>query len=156
MVAAILGGMPSVRDTRQVRTTGQLFAVIDDPREGAAALADLQRAGVPQDRLTLLRGEEGAARIDASGDRSVGARIRQVLSFTIADQMPDFAVYEAAVLDGRSVIAVRVADQTETSSAREILRAHGAHFINRYGSWMTEELDVWRGPELDIPALLRR
>ena len=148
--------MPSDVRKRQVRTTGQLFAVVDDPREGAAALAELQRAGFAPDRLTLLRGEEGAARIDASGDRSVGARIRQLLSFTMADQMPDFAVYEAAVRDGRSVIAVRVADQAETARARGILRAHGAHFINRYGSWMTEELDMWRGPELDIPALLRR
>lgn len=148
--------MPRDAAERQIRTTGQLFAVIDDPREGAAALADLQRAGFAQERLTLLRGKEGAARIDASGDRSVGARIRQLLSFTMADQMPDFAVYEAAVLDGRSVIAVRVANQAETAAAREILRAHGAHFLNRYGSWMTEELDLWRGPELDIPALLRR
>ena len=97
------------------------------------------------DRLTLLRGEEGAARIDASGERSIGARLRQLVSFAIADQMPDFAVYEAAALDGRSVIGVQVDDDAEKETARGILKARGGHFINRYGSWMTEELDVWRG-----------
>jgi hypothetical protein len=148
--------MPTVRSRHQVETTDQLFAVIDDPRAGASALADLQRAGFATDRLTILRGEEGAARIDATGDRSVGARLRQLLSFTIADQMPDFAVYEAAVLDGRTVIAVKVTNESDKLAAREVLKSRGGHFINRYGSWMTEELDVWRGPELDIPALLRR
>ena len=148
--------MPSEQVQRQVGTTDQLFGVIDDPREGATALAELQAAGFAMDRLTLLRGTEGAARIDASGDRSTRARLRQLLSFAIADQMPDFAVYEAAVRDGRSVIAVRVTSDADKASARAILKEHGGHFINRYGSWMTEELDVWRGPELDIPSLLRR
>jgi hypothetical protein len=148
--------MPSERVKRQVETTGQLFGVLDDPRQGPPALRALRHAGFDQDRLTLLRGEEGAARIDATGDRSLGARLRQLVSFTIADQMPDFAVYEAAVRDGRTVIAVKVADEAEQSIACDILKAHGGHFINRYGSWMTEELDGWRGPELDIPALLRR
>jgi hypothetical protein len=149
--------MASKPVARQVATAGRLFAVVDDPRDAAAVLAALKEAGFPTSDLTVLRGEEGAARIDAIGARSgVAARIRQLLSFTIADQMPDFAVYEAAVLDGRAVVAVRIRRDEEKDRARAILRERGAHFLNYYGRLMTEELDLWRGPELDIPALLRR
>jgi hypothetical protein len=38
----------------------------------------------------------------------------------------------------------------------ERMRAIGAHFINFYARFATEELDPWRGPELDLPGALRR
>jgi hypothetical protein len=54
------------------------------------------------------------------------------------------------------VIAVRVADGARKRAVHEVLRAHGAHFTNYYGPLATEELDLWRGPEPDIPGVLRR
>ena len=78
------------------------------------------------------------------------------MSFTLVDQMPDFILYEAALLDGRAVLAVRLTSTETKLTARQILHDHGAHFINFYGRFATEELDAWRGPELDIPDILRR
>ena len=117
----------------------------------------LRRAGVPTDQVTVLRGLEGAARIDATGATTgLLARLRQAVSFTIADQMPDFVLYEAALADGRAVLAVPVASDEAKDAVRQILLRHGAHFINFYGRFVTEEMEVWRGPELDIPSLLKR
>jgi hypothetical protein len=36
------------------------------------------------------------------------------------------------------------------------MRELGVHFINLYARFATEELDPWRGPELDLPSVLRR
>jgi hypothetical protein len=78
------------------------------------------------------------------------------MSFTLVDQMPDFVLYEAALLDGRAVLAERVTSTEAKLAARQILHDHGAHFINFYGRFVTEELDPWRVLELDIPDVLRR
>ena len=130
---------------------------MDDPAEEPGLLTDLGRTGVRVDDVTILRGPEGAARIDATGVATgIGARLRQALSFTMVDQMPDFIVYEAAVVDGRTVVAVPVGSDDAKLAVRNVLRSHGAHFMNFYGRFATEELDLWRGRELDIPGYLRR
>jgi len=148
-------GRPPV--SRQVRATGQLFAVVDEPRDAPDIVRALVESGVPRDDVTMLRGDEGAARIDAMGARTgLVARLRQTLSFTMVDQMPDFVLYEAAVLDGRTVIAVRNGSDSGRAAAVRVLRDRGAHFINFYGRFATEEIVPWRGPELEIPDVLRR
>ena len=72
------------------------------------------------------------------------------------DQLPDFAHYERAVRDGGAVLMVRVRGDRSKAAALEALRAHGAHFINYYGRFATEELERWRGPEPDLPSVMRR
>ena len=149
--------VPAPTGSRTLSATGHLFAVIDDPADAPGAIAQLARTGVDPNEVTLLRGGEGAARLDATGETTgLLGRLRQALSFTMVDQMPDFILYEAALNDGRAVLAVPIrSDQTKGDVVR-VLRELGAHFINLYGRFATEELDPWYGPELDIPGVLRR
>ena len=138
--------------------TDHLLAVIDDPVAARGVCAALPaQAGLPADAVTLLEGAEAAARIDGLG-RSHGpwTRLLRLVQFTTMDQMPDFRLYEAAIADGRAVIAVRVRDAEARQRVRDALAAAGAHFMNYYGRLTTEELSRWRGPELDLPGYLRR
>jgi hypothetical protein len=149
--------MAARRASRALRTTGQLLAVIDDPALAPGVIADLARAGVDPTVVTLLRADEGADRIDATGAATGRrARLRQALSFTMVDQVPDFSVYEAALRDGRVVLALPVRSDEAKAAVRGIFRSHGAHFINHYGRFATEEVEVWRGPELELPGHMRR
>jgi hypothetical protein len=146
-----------VKRSRSFSPTGHLLGVIDDPADAPATVAELASAGIEPNDVTLLRGKEGAARIDATGEATgLAARLRQAMSFTLADQMPDLVLYEAALRDGRAVLAIPVGQDETKDAALAILRRRGAHFINFFGRFMTEELDLWRGPELDIPDILRR
>ncbi len=72
------------------------------------------------------------------------------------DQLPDFLVYERAIEDGRVVVAVHVADRDAMLRARDVLERFGAHFLNHFGRFYTEELSMWRGDEPAIPDALRR
>ena len=72
------------------------------------------------------------------------------------DQMPDFLTYEAALRDGRAVVAVKTGDRPSLLRARDSLRERGAHFMNYFGRVSTEELSRWRGAELDVPDYMRR
>ena len=57
------------------------------------------------------------------------------------DQLPDFAWYEWAVRDGGAVVMVRVrGDAPEGRTRSAVLERHGAHFVNHYGRFATEEI----------------
>jgi hypothetical protein len=137
--------------------TNRLVGVIDDPADAAAALAELKAHGFAERDLELLRGQEGADRMDGTGHVSGWLwRLRRAFDFTLMDQLVDFAAYERGLRDGRAVVMVRVHGDAQKAAAHEILKRHHGHFINYYGRFATEEMDLWRGPEPDIPGYLRR
>jgi hypothetical protein len=136
---------------------GRLMAVFDTRAEADAAAAALAGAGFERSRIELFEGPTDAAAFDASGGRrGLRGRLYRIVEFSWADQAPDFAWYEAAVRDGRLVLSVRARGQAEVKTATEIVLAHGAHFVNHFGWFETQELARWRGPEPDLPGFLRR
>jgi hypothetical protein len=142
---------------RSGKPTGRVDAVIDDPRLVPAVVDALTAAGFARHALTVMEGTEGANRLDATGAvGGMSARVKRIVSFTLADQMPDLILYEAALREGRAMISVAIRNDAEKQLARSILAAKGAHFINYYGRFVTEELTLWRGPEPKLPGMLRR
>jgi len=134
-----------------------LVAVLPDAETAAASAAALRWGGIPDRDITILRGPEGADRLDGTGAANgVIARLRRLVSFTLMDQLVDMAIYEQAVRDGRAVLMVEPRDAVRKAAAVAILREHGGHFINYYGRFATEEIERWRGPEPSVPGLLRR
>jgi hypothetical protein len=127
--------------------TNRLLAVIDG----------LKAAGFTDRDLEILRGEEGADRMDGTGEVAGWlGRLRRAFDFTLMDQLVDFATYETALRDGRAVVMIHVHGDDPKAQALKILKQHGGHFMNYYGRFATEELALWRGPEPDIPGYLRR
>jgi hypothetical protein len=136
---------------------GRLLAVLDTDQAARAAVEALQASGIESARIEIFTGDDGAAAFDSSGGRhGPGARFLRTLQFTLMDQMPDFAYYEAAARQGRSVISVRVKNEAEMRRAVETLRQHGGHFINHFGLFTTEEFERWHGEEPKLPGFMRR
>jgi hypothetical protein len=125
---------------------------------GRALVGPLIAAG--PDRLAGFELDGGPGRAREQFER-LGPRqgplswLVRMIQFTTMDQMPDFRAYEAALLDGRTVVGVRI-DADQVPVARDVLIASGLHFLNFYGRWSTMEVSPWRGPELDLPDYLRR
>ena len=137
--------------------TDSLMAVLPDAESAAAAAAALRSAGIPDRDITILRGAEGADRLDGTGAANgVIARLRRLVSFTLMDQLVDMATYEQAVRDGQAVLMVKPRTEPHKAAAVADLRERGGHFINYYGRFATEEIERWRGPEPSVPGLLRR
>jgi hypothetical protein len=134
-----------------------LLGVLDEPSAVPPALEALVAAGIDPAAVHVLDLADGQRDLGSLGQRpGIGARLLQLIRFATMDQAPDLRVYQAAIADGRAVIAVRVGDRTEVLRARAALEGAGAHFLNHYGRFTTEELVRWRGPELDLPGYLRR
>ena len=126
------------------------------PRRPGRRLPWSSRASRRKD-VSILRGEEGAARLDGTGaTHGAVGRTRRLVSFTLMDQLPDLAWYEAAVRDGGAVVMVRVRGDDRKRAAIAIVREHGGHFLNYYGRFATEEVSRWTGPEPEVSDLLKR
>jgi len=137
--------------------TGRLLAVIDDAAAAGRAAADLVAAGFGRDAVEVLVGDDGRERLGRLGPRpNALSRLVRVFQFLLMDQTPDFLVYEAALIEGRAVLAVRADRRERMLEAATRLEAGGAHFQNWFGRLATEEISLWRGPEAAIPDVLRR
>jgi hypothetical protein len=153
--------MTAARGRRHSRFIGyptdSLLAVLPEPERAAAAASALKAAGIPDTDITILRGDEGASRFDPTGAvHGLVTRIRRIVSFTVMDQLPDMAFYDAAVRSGQAVVMVRLRGDDNKAEGIRILREHAAHFINYYGRFATEEIVRWHGPDPDIHSLLKR
>lgn len=134
----------------------QVLAVFDTAAAADTAMAALRALDDADLAIDRLAGVADADRFDASGERhGVVARALRTMQFSLMDQLPAMAWYEAALRDGRTVVAVRTADRATTLRVVGVLRGAGGHFINRFGRLATEEFSRWRGPEPDVPSLMK-
>ena len=134
----------------------KVLAVLDDAESVGRAVAAIEAVGVPSDDVEAFAGVEDAARFDSTGARhGLFARLRRVIQFSLMDQLPAMAWYEAALREGRHVVAVRTSDRRTTLKVVAALVSAGGHFINRFGRVDTEEFARWRGPEPRVPSLMK-
>ena len=111
----------------------------------------MRAIGIPDRDITVLRGDEGAARLDGRGAANGPiARLRRlVVLHADGPARRTSPRYEQAVRDGGAVLMFRVRGDRR-NGPRSGPPGHGGHFINYYGRFATEELERWRGPEPDI------
>lgn len=137
--------------------TQRLLGVVDDPDRAIAAADAIVASGIGRDDVEVLVGAAGRERLGRLGPPpNVLSRVVRAFQYLSMDQLPDFLMYEAALDDGRAVVAVRVARRERMLRIRDVLVAHGGHFLNHFGRLWTEELTLWQGPEPRIPEALRR
>jgi hypothetical protein len=136
--------------------TGWTLAVLDADAEVDEAARELTSIGIGGDDLVILGGPDAAERLDQLGTSSgVASRLRRGVQFLAMDQMPDLHVYELAIAQGRLVLAMRVDGALGRPAVSALVR-HGAHFVNRFGSWVTEEIVPWRGTKPSLPHHMQR
>ena len=135
--------------------TNRLLAVVDAPDVADRVANDIARElGLDAE---VLRGPDGEKLFRGAGPaRRRWTSLVRIFQFMSMDQGPDFHIYEAALREGRSVVAVRVSGRARIDAAAAALRAAGAHFLNYFGRFQTEEIAPWRGPEPAVPDYLKR
>jgi len=133
----------------------RVLAVFDDRERADRAALAARNAGAQV--IERHEGDAAADAIDATGARrGLVARVGRAVQFSVEDQMPALAWYEAALRSGRIVLSVRTRGEATTQRVVAALVAAGGHFINRFGRLQTEEYARWRGTEPAVHGLLRR
>jgi hypothetical protein len=135
---------------------GKVLAVFD--RVAGADMANQARheLGIGDRDIERFHGSGDADRFDATGQRhGPAARLLRTVQFGLMDQLPAMAWYEAALREGKTVVAVRTRDRATTLAVVEALKTAGGHFINHFGRAATEEFARWQGREPDVPSLMK-
>ena len=123
--------------------TNKVVGIIDEPDDCKAALLDLRAAGFTADEVEVLTGEEGAHRVDPTGEEHgrLGRIVRWLQKF--GDMEPVHVKrHEQELLAGHYGIGVIAKEPETREKVLKILKTHRGHFINFYGKWMIEALEV--------------
>ena len=120
--------------------TNRLVAVFDCDADAQATLDDLSSAGFAKS-FDAFCGTAGARLIDFSGEKhGYLAQLSRTLHHLNVPEGEQMDHYERELQAGHCMIMVQIDDADSQRRALEILRSHGAHFINRYGRWTMEEM----------------
>jgi hypothetical protein len=124
--------------------TNKVIGILDDAGDAQAALRDLRAVGFRTEQLEFLTNEEGAQQIELTGEE------REVSMHVIGSNERPQAFYDAPGLiaqieeelkAGHYGIGVGATDSEARERVREILKSHGGHYINYYGTWAVEALE---------------
>lgn len=118
-----------------------MVGVIDNPDAVDEVLRDLQAAGFDDAAVSVLAGDLGVQRIDQTGERHRfrGRLIRELQ--VLGDYERTHTQRHVEELEaGRFVVLVGVTDDASKKRVRDILGAHGGHFIYYYSRWTATEL----------------
>jgi hypothetical protein len=110
--------------------------------------------GIPATNIEVLVGDEAVKHLDSVGEGGWRQRLIRLTQFVTTDQSTDLIMYDAALHDGRAVIAVLLKDRTLKPAATRLLKEAGAHLLSFFGRIQTEEISRWQGPELIQPPFV--
>jgi hypothetical protein len=119
----------------------QVTAILPHETDVEGLVADLHKIGFAADDIGVLSGQDDAHKLDAaSGKQGWLAKLAQIgpgMGDLDADNMKDYA---EALRHDESVIAVVATLGTKRREIADLLKEHGARFINSYGMFTIEAL----------------
>ncbi len=118
--------------------TNRVVGTIADAENARAAIEALLQAGVGQEDIDILHGEDDLRRLDPSGAGHGFLAQFQRTVIRLAGPVEESAHLRHHVEDvraGRFVIMVLATDQDRRDLVAGILNAHGAEFMGFYGRW---------------------
>jgi hypothetical protein len=120
----------------------KVIGIIDDPKDCKTALRGLRATGFTADEINVLTGEEGAHRIDVTGEEHGWLPSIVRVQKLLGDYEPvPVRRHEQELLAGHFGIRVTAVEREGHEKVREILKSHGGHFINFYGQLAMEVLE---------------
>ncbi len=122
-------------------TTNWLVGVVDEPRQADLAERDLLEAGFPREDVLLLRADEAIQRLHAKDERrgALGWLLKAVSDIT-SDVGEYQGKYAEEARAGHAIINVQVSEPDQIERARQIIDAHGGHYIKHFGGWVISDL----------------
>ncbi len=114
-------------------------ALMDSPDDVVAAIEELADAGFEREKIFVLCGPPGAARLDISGrHHGLRGRIYRLVE-QLGDAREDLEQSAHHLKAGGFLVTVP-ADDESMSTVAEILGRHGGHDMIHYGQWHYEHL----------------
>ncbi len=134
---------PSTRAESVRYPTNHVIAVVDTSGQLRSVARALTEGGFLDSEIEVTCGQAAADALDASTGRTGLAHLAIRLAERLGISNDEMAVkerYEQALRDGRFVVTVVAPTDERKNRAGQILRDHGAHFVNFMGRYSMEIL----------------
>ena len=119
--------------------TDKLIGIIDTMPDAERAQHELIEAGFAPDAIGVQHGTRAAERTVHYTDLDPFPQLARLLHVHSIEH-EQAVVYEQALGQGWSVIAVHAPEADARQRALGIMEAHNAHYINFYSKWTIEAL----------------
>ena len=130
---------PNKQSVQLSYPTDKLVAIIDAMPDAEQARQELLEAGFAPDALGVQQGTHPTEQTVHSTDFDPFPHLARLLHVqSIEHELA--VVYEQALRQGQSVIAVYAPKAEARERALGIIEAHNARYINFYGKWVIEAL----------------
>ncbi len=118
-----------------------VFGLVNRSEDIETILQELGRRGIEEADVQIVRSQADAkaSEPDEAKDGPLEGVVRAVERLSEEHEFNE--LYENKVEAGQCLVGIPISDSIDKETARDILREHGAHFINYYGQWVVEELD---------------
>ncbi len=135
-------GATDYEDQGNLKTpVNQVVAVLPREADVRSIVAKLHKAGLAPDDIGILSGQKDAPKLDAaSGKQGWLAKLAQIgpeFGDLDAGNLKDYA---EALRNDETVIAVTAMPGSKRREIADLLKQHGAKFINSYGLFTIEGL----------------
>ena len=130
---------PNKQSVQLSYPTDKLVAIIDAMPDAEQARQELLEAGFAPDAIGVQHGTRAAEPTVHYTDFDPFPHLARLLHVGSIEH-EQAVVYEQALRQGQSVIAVYAPKAEARERALGIIEAHNAHYINFYGKWVIEAL----------------
>ena len=121
--------------------TNKVVGMVSTQKELEAAILELNNAGFGEDAIGVLCGEQGASRLDLTGqDHGPLARLYRFAEKASDLEYKEFREYWEDLRSGHFVIGVKASDKHKRAQALQILKSNGGHRINYFSRGYVEAL----------------
>lgn len=119
----------------------QVVAVLPPDAEVQKIVTELHKVGCAADEIGILSGQKDAHKLDAaSGKQGWFAKLAQIgVEFGDLDA-GNLKDYAGALRNNETVIAVAATPGSKRREIADLLKQHGAKFVNSYGLFSIEGL----------------
>jgi hypothetical protein len=117
--------------------TNSVWGIIERRDDGEDARVETGEE-LPEGRVSIYLGEADAEMLDRSLRRH--GVFSRIFFYGAGSEEEDLKRYASAARGGACVVRVDLSDPDDHYRACEILEKHGAHLINYYGRWSSEQL----------------
>ena len=121
--------------------TNKVVGMVSTQKELHAAILELNKAGFGEDAIGVLCGEEGANRLDLTGqDHGPLARLYRFAEKALELEYKEFREYWEDLRTGHFLIGVKAGDKQKRAQVLQILKSNGGHRINYFSRAYVEAL----------------
>jgi hypothetical protein len=121
--------------------TNPVFGVVDDDKAADALVKKLSELPIKQESIDVLRNEEAAEQIEQYRvEHPVKARLDHVMTF-MSNESELIDQYNQRLNDGELIVSAEVADEAQAHEVADVMRQHGGHYINYFGTQVITTLE---------------